>query len=128
MREKKSKYFEGREMLSSATGKRKRSTYVIKWRQNVVTARDLQHTFMFPSLESRNLLITLGRKCFSNIGPPRTRILIWENHLCIGIATGYGLDGRGIESQWGQVLPRPSRPSLGPTQPPMQWVPVLSSG
>ena len=34
----------------------------------------------------------------------------------VGIATRYGLDGPGIESQW------------RPTQPPIRWVPGLSWG
>ena len=46
----------------------------------------------------------------------------------IGIATRYGLDGPGIESRWGRGFPHPSRPPLGPTQPPVQWVPSLSRG
>jgi len=44
------------------------------------------------------------------------------------IATGYGLDGPGIESQWGRDIPHLSIPALGPTQPPLQWVPSLSRG
>jgi hypothetical protein len=43
-------------------------------------------------------------------------------------ATRCGLDGPGIESQWGRNFPHPSRPVLGPTQPPVQWVPHLFQG
>ena len=32
----------------------------------------------------------------------------------VGIATGYGLDGSGIESRWGRDFPHLSRPALGP--------------
>jgi hypothetical protein len=31
----------------------------------------------------------------------------------VGIATGYGLDGPGIESRWGRDFPHLSRPALG---------------
>ena len=39
----------------------------------------------------------------------------------VGIATHCGLNGPGI-------FPHPPRPSLGPTQPPIRWVPGLSRG
>jgi hypothetical protein len=46
----------------------------------------------------------------------------------VGIATGYGLDGPGIESWWGRDFSHTSRPALGRTQPPVQWVPGISRG
>jgi len=46
----------------------------------------------------------------------------------VGIVTGYGLDGPGIESWWGRDILHLSRPALGTTQPPVQWVPGLSQG
>jgi hypothetical protein len=46
----------------------------------------------------------------------------------VGVATGYGLDSPGIESQWGRDFPHLSRPALGPNQPPVQWAPGFSRG
>ena len=45
----------------------------------------------------------------------------------VGIATDYGLDGPGSNPGGDEIL-RPSRPALGPTQPPVQSVPGLSRG
>jgi hypothetical protein len=48
----------------------------------------------------------------------------------VGIVTGYGLDGSGIESWWGggRDFSHTSRPAVGPTQLPVQWVPGISRG
>jgi len=46
----------------------------------------------------------------------------------VGIATGYELNGPGIESWWGRDFTHLSRPALGPTQPPVQWVRGVSRG
>jgi hypothetical protein len=46
----------------------------------------------------------------------------------VGIATRNALDGPRIESRWGWNFPQLTRQVLGPTQPPIEWVPDLSRG
>jgi hypothetical protein len=46
----------------------------------------------------------------------------------VSVAIDYGLDGPEIESRWGRDFSHTSRPALGHTQPPVQWIPGLSRG
>jgi hypothetical protein len=43
----------------------------------------------------------------------------------VNIVIRYGLDGPGVESRWRRDFPHPSKPALGPTQPPIHSVPGL---
>ena len=56
----------------------------------------------------------------------------YSNNFCrassVGIVTRSGLDAPRIESRWGRDFYQPSRPALGLTQTPVQWVPALSRG
>ena len=44
----------------------------------------------------------------------------------VGIATRYRMDDPGIESRCGRDFLHLSRPALGPSPLPVQWVPGLS--
>jgi hypothetical protein len=46
----------------------------------------------------------------------------------VGTATGYGLDGPGIESRWRRDFRHLSRPVLEPTQPPVNGYRVFPGG
>ena len=68
------------------------------------------------NLPKSNALSEIGEHCIES-GPGSSA----------GIATDYGLDGPGSNPGEDEFF-RPSRPALGPTQPPAQSVPFLSRG
>jgi len=59
--------------------------------------------------------------CWNNL-----RIVLEEK--IVGKATRYRLDDPGSNPGGGRDFPHPSRPALGPTQAPIQWVPGLFPG
>jgi hypothetical protein len=71
--------------------------------------------FTFPDKSRNKLLRNMGNSTAIDV-------------TFIGLLTCFGLDGPGIESRWRQKFPHPSRPTLRPTQPPVQWVPGLFLG
>jgi len=63
---------------------------------------------------------------------PFVRFYFYYIHSTVGrdssisMATCYRLDGPGIKPPWGREFLHLSRLALGPTQPPIQWVPGLT--
>jgi hypothetical protein len=44
----------------------------------------------------------------------------------VGIANPFGLQSRGLNPVGGREFAPSPRPTIGPTQPPVKWVPGLS--
>ena len=81
----------------------------------------LFHTTLFQQTSRQ----TNRRSVFLNIAHvTRVKCFCASGH----VGTRYGLEGPAIESWRGRDFPHPFRPALGPTQPPIQWVPGLFPG
>jgi hypothetical protein len=77
----------------------------------------------FASTGIRFLTRPVHSEWLYRLSPPGSLFLI----ECVNGITDYGLDGPGPNPGFDEIF-RPSRPAMGPTQPPVQWVPRLSSG
>jgi len=100
-----------------------------------VTEKSLAPTGIRTRIVPARGLVSAKRNAVVFTALPITRVSNTRYHElrggrenAVGIATRYGLDGPGMEFRWGRGFPHLSRPALGPTQPPVQWISGLFPG
>ena len=97
---------------------------------NQVAHRQLMHMVRGRDSSLRTLWCSWHRVSFGFAFICRHKFFAFVRlqHNVVGVATRYGLSGPGIESRSGRGFPHPSRPALGLTQPPVQWIPGFFPG
>jgi len=85
----------------------------------------LLNVFFSLELLVQRVVTRWGQLMLRGGGGLRVILCTVEPGSAVGIATGYGLGGPGSNPGGDQIF-RPSRPVLGPTQPPAKWVAGLS--
>jgi hypothetical protein len=79
---------------------------------------------MITALCSLKLNAIMGAQLSSGIVNFKSKDFLMSQDSSIGVVTDYGLDGWGSIPGRGEIFlfSTVSRPALGPSQPPVQWV------